>query len=80
MPITKKIAVAVAGGLLALGATATPALAGHGGQYNATSPGNEQCHDTGRPGGDSDEPSSKGLARASENDQSAINTFSCDSP
>ena len=77
MNIKKKIVVAVAGGLLTIGAAAPAALAAHGGQYSAVSQGNGQCHDTGRPGGDSPEPSSKGLGRASENDRSAITTFSC---
>jgi hypothetical protein len=76
----KKIAaLAFAGASLGLIATAPGAGAGHGGQYNATSPGNEKCHDTGRPGGDSEEPSSKGLGRAAQNDKSAISPFSCDS-
>lgn len=78
MTIKKKLVVAVAGGLLTIGAAAPSALADHAGQYNATSPGNEECHDTGQPGGDSTEPSSTGLGRAAENDRSAINTFSCD--
>lgn len=78
MNVKKKLIVAVAGGLLTIGATAPSALAAHAGQYSATSPGNGQCHDTGRPGGDSPEPSSKGQGRAAENENSAIGPFSCD--
>ena len=71
---TMKRAMALAA-ITALSAAPT-AFAAHGGEYNATSPGNGKCHDVGNRSAEGDQ-NAKGHGRASNNEKSAISPFSC---
>ena len=55
---------------------APTALAAHAGEYRATSPGNNKCHDVGNRSVDGDQ-NAKGHGRAAQNANSAIAPFSC---
>jgi hypothetical protein len=76
MSLRQRVAVIVGTLVLTTGLTTGPALAGHAGQYRATSPGNGACHDTGPRGSTSEDAASKGLAVAAGNSD-AISPFAC---
>ncbi len=73
---SKRIAMVSCAAALGLGVSAPGALAGHAGEYHATSKGNGKCHDVGNRSASGDQ-NAKGHGRASQND-SAVAPFSCD--
>jgi hypothetical protein len=75
--LSKRIAVVSCTAALGFGIGAPGALAAHAGEYRATSQGNGKCHDVGNRSADGDQ-NSKGHARASQNEKSAVKPFSCD--